>query len=286
MKRSTLALLILSALPAPLAEAVSIVTLVDLGVGNLQGLNRTDTSAPGTGIGIALSGLPANEKLIGIDYRPANGMLYGLSSGSSLYRIDAGTGVASLVGSVFATTLTGTSYGFDFNPVIDRIRIVGDSDQNIVAHPDLGTANIATTTPVAYGAGDPNFGANPNVVHHAYTNSFAGATTTQLYGIDTNLNILVTQANNAGTLGTVGSLGFDATDMGGFDIDGNTNIAYAAFTDTNGSATLHRIDLVTGASTLLGGLQGNVTGFAVVPEPSSVVLGGLGGLFLLRRRRA
>ncbi|MES2477080.1 MAG: DUF4394 domain-containing protein [Verrucomicrobiota bacterium] len=286
MKRYSIAVVCLAAATAPLAQAVSIITLVDLGLGNLQALNRINSSAPGGASPIGISGVPSNERLLGIDYRPANGQLYAVSSGSSLYRINTSTGVANLVGSGFTTTLTGASYGFDFNPTIDRIRIVGDSNQNIVAHPDTGAANVAATTPVAYGAGDPNFGADPNVVHHAYTNSFAGATTSQLYGIDSTLNILVTQANNAGTLGFVGGLGVDATDVGGFDIDGSSGIGYAAFTNLNGAATLYSINLATGQATSLGGLQGAVTGIAVIPEPSTVALGGIGTLLLLRRRRA
>lgn len=285
MKRSALAILCLATATAPVVQAVGILTLVDLGLGNLQALNRIDSSNPGVTNPVGISGVPSGERLLGIDYRPANGQLYAVSSGSSLYRINTSTGVANLVGSGFTTTITGASYGFDFNPVIDRIRIVGDSNQNIVAHPVTGAANVATTTAVAYRSGDMNFGADPNVVHHAYTNSFAGATSTQLYGIDSTLNILVKQENNNGFLDTVGGLGFDATDVGGFDIDPATGIAYAAFTNINGSASLYTINLTTGMATALGGMQGAVTGIAVVPEPSTVALAGLGSLLLLKRRR-
>ena len=83
-------------------------------------------------------------------------------------------------------------------------------------------------TNLFYGPADPNFGVDPNVVHSAYTNNFPNAQSTQLYGIDTGLNILVTQANNAGTLGTVGPLGVDVGALGGFDISGTTGTAYAA----------------------------------------------------------
>ena len=54
-------------------------------------------------------------------------------------------------------------------------------------------------------------GCSPNVTASAYTNNFAGATTTTLYGIDTNLDILVTQGNNTGTLGTIGPLGVNVS---------------------------------------------------------------------------
>ena len=155
-----------------------------------------------------------------IDFRPRTGQLYGLSSGSALYTLNTQSGVASKVGAGFTDALNGGNFGFDFNPVIDRIRIVSDADQNLVAHPDTGAANIAVTTPVFYGPGDPNNGAQPNVVHHAYDGNVLGglSAATQLRAIDTNLNILVTQANNAGTLGTIGPLGINAEDIGGFDV--------------------------------------------------------------------
>ena len=228
---------------------------------------------------------------MGIDFRPATGQLYALSSRSALYTINISTGAATIVGSGFTDLLTGSQYGFNFNPVIDRIRIVGDSDQNLVAHPDTGAANVASPTPspVAYATGDVHFGADPNIVHSSYTNSFLGATSTQLYGIDSVLNILVTQANNAGTLVTIGSLGAgvataNATGVGGFDIAPN-GTAYAAFTTTTGSSTLYTINLATGTATSAGLLSGTVSGLAVVPEPSSVALLGVCGLGLLVRRR-
>jgi len=254
-----------------------------------QGLYVFDTANPWYGSSFYLSGIGAGEKLLAIDTRPANGQVYALSSGSSIYTINLLTGVATKVGTGFTTPLTGTHYGFDFNPTIDRIRIVGNNGQNIVANPTNGLANVASTVPVFYGAGDVNAGATPNVVHHAYDNNIAGALTSQLRGIDVDLNILVTQANNAGTLGTVGPLGFDATRNGGFDVDA-AGTAWFANADGLTSSSLYTINLTTGAGTLVGQLPCNIMGLtaidpALVPEPSALAILGLGGLALLRRRR-
>jgi hypothetical protein len=259
------------------------------GVTANQSLISFDTTAP-TNIlsGVAISGLLTNETILGIDFRPADGQLYALGSFSNLYTIDLASGAAARVGgSSFSPGLNGSAFGFDFNPTIDRIRVVSEANQNLVLNPNTGGAT--SVTPLFFGAGDANAGVDPNVVGSAYTNNFAGATTSQLYGIDTNLDILVTQANSAGTLGTVGALGLDLTNLAGFDISGATGIAYLAGQDSAGGITkMWTVDLSTGMTTLLGQIDGGVivSSIAVVPAPGSLGVVALGGLAMARRRRA
>lgn len=219
-----------------------------------------DSATPGTATNtVTVTGLPAGETLVAIDFRPATGRLYGLSTASRLYLINADTGDATAVGTTAGFALTGTSFGFDFNPVPDRTRIVSDTDQNLRANPNDGTA--VTDSPVAYAAGDPNAGANPNVVGSAYVNNFAGAQTTTLYGIDSNLDRLVIQdPPNAGTLNTVGPLGVNTSDRVGFDVSGTTGVAYASLTDSaTGVTSLFTINLRTGAATAPAGSTGPTT---------------------------
>ena len=74
-------------------------------------------------------------------------------------------------------------------------------------------------------------GAIPAIVASAYTNSTPGATATQLFGIDSDLDILVLQnPPNSGTLSTIGSLGVDTGDRVGFDVVGESGEAYASLT--------------------------------------------------------
>ena len=166
-----------------------------------------DSATPGTTSAVAITG-SGSEQILGIDFRPATRQLFGLGSASNLYLIDVLTGNAALVG-MLGTPLTGTSFGVDFNPTVDRLRVTSDADQNLRINPaSPGGAGTIVDLTLAYAAGDPNAGVNPNVAGSAYTNNFNGATTTTLYGIDIALNTLVMQnpANN-GTLFTVGALG-------------------------------------------------------------------------------
>jgi hypothetical protein len=134
-------------------------------------------------------------------------------------------------------------------------------------------------------------GVDPNVVHSAYDNNIPTAQTSQLYGIDSGLNILVTQANNAGTLGTVGPLGVDIGAVGGFDISSTTGTAYGAFLPAGTSVSqFYSVDLATGAATPLGVIDGGIiiTAMAVadiIPEPTTVALLGMAGLGCVVARR-
>jgi Domain of unknown function (DUF4394)/Bacterial Ig domain/Calx-beta domain/Domain of unknown function (DUF4214) len=242
-------------------------------------LIRFDSGSPGTvSAPVPITGLNAGETIVGIDYRPSTGILYGLA-------YDAGTTTARLVAIVFGPggatatanqagptfSLTGTAFGFDFNPTVDRVRVTNDNDQNLSIDPDTGAVTLQT--PLNYAGADPNFGQNPNVVGSAYNNvDVDTATGTTLYGIDSNLDILVTQNPPAsGTLTTIGALGVDTSDQVGFDIAPPV-FGGSAFASMNASGTtgLYTIDLTTGAATLVGSID---TG--AVPYPGlAVVLGG------------
>jgi hypothetical protein len=211
---------------------------------------------------VKIKGLQKKEKILAVDVRPLNGQLYGLGSTSRLYTINWETGQATQVGTLpFDTLLNGTSFGFDFNPTVDRIRVVSNSGQNLRLNPDTG-AIAAVDSSTAYAGGDPNFAAVPAIAGSAYTNNVAGALTTTLYDIDTGLDVLVVQnPPNAGTLNTVGALGVNAQDVAGFDITGSGGVAYAAIVVKEGSkkkyrATLFTINLTTGAATSLGNIGG------------------------------
>ncbi|MGI0024496.1 MAG: DUF4394 domain-containing protein, partial [Nitrososphaera sp.] len=214
-----------------------------------------------------ITGLQPGENVLGIDFRPATGQLFALGSTSRLYTINAATGAATQVGTPGAFTLDGTAFGFDFNPVPDRIRVVSDFEQNLRLNPNDG-ALAGTDTDLEYALGDPNEGQDPNIVGAAYTNNFAGSMTTTLYDIDSNLDILVRQGGvnvppgapspNGGQLFTIGPLGVDTSDLVGFDIiTADSDLPFAALTAPGaGASQLYTINLSTGAATQVGTIGG------------------------------
>jgi Domain of unknown function (DUF4394) len=282
------------------ARSAKAVALTGLTGGNT--LVFFDSATPGSTTTLGVSGL--GSALLGIDYRPANGQLYGITS-TGVFAIDPSSGNATSVNSISPSFDSGTSSGVDFNPLADALRITGSNGQNLrIGGGSLGATNVDGN--LAYAATDINAGVSPTITASAYTNSFAGAPagrTTQLFGIDSNLNILVLQSPpNNGILNTVGSLGVDVGTIGGFDIFSPTNgvnTAFAAFAP-NGStaASLYTIDLSSGAATSLGqigtGDGFNLTGLAApivptaVPEPSAIpglIIVAIGTGFMLKRRK-
>lgn len=242
--------------------------------------------------GGSVRSLPANVDLEAIDYRAATGDIYLLDDMENVYTFDPVSFDASLVGT-FNPRIPGLSFAFDFNPAFmsgQFARIITDTNDNRVISGDTGQyLPPVEKTDVFYPAGDPNAGEDPNISGIGYTNSFGVATSTQQYGIDSDLGVLVTVANNAGTLGTVGSLGVSPlTNELGFDISGATGIAYASL-QSGPNSMLHTIDLSTGAATAVGiiGSGDLIRSLTVIPipEPATLSLASIVGLAVLIRRR-
>ncbi len=268
MKIPAIAVASFLALSAALASAQQIVLLTEAAT-----LVTIDGSVPGAALSsVPITGLHAGEFVHGVDFRPATGQLYALGSQGYLYTVNTIDGVATQVGGMLTTTLSGTSFGFDFNPTVDRIRVVSNTGQNLRLNPVTG-AVAAIDLSLAFAATDVNAGQTPQVSGSAYTNNVAGATTTTLYDIDGGLDVLVTQVPpNNGVLNTVGPLGIDVGSVNGFDISGATGIAYAALTSPGAqvnSSNLFTINLATGAATFVSnlGAVGQVRGLSVMPLP-------------------
>jgi hypothetical protein len=194
-------------------------------------------------------------RLVGIDRRPADGLLYGLAGGTDVYTIDPTTGDATLVSTLTVPFDGDVRSGIDFTPALDRLRLVSIDGRNLRVNVALGAT--AVDKPLAYADGDPHAGTRPRITAAAYTNNRAGVATTVLYEIDCGLDTLVIQdPANDGVLKTVGPIGADVPDRAGFDIvtdaDGR-DTAYAAW-----GVTLYTVDLQTGYATEVEPIPGAV----------------------------
>ena len=227
---------------------------------------------------VSFSGLAVGETMIGLDFGPRDGKLYGVSNQNRIYTVDTTTGATAAIGSsAFAPALIGASFGLDFNPTVNRIRVHSDADFNVrlnqetgaVVDFDMNTAGTQADLNLNYNATDAGAGFNPSIGATAYTNSNATATATTLYAIDSSRDVLVTVAPpNDGKLTTVGSLGVDTSTAAGFDISGAADgTAFATLTSATGVSSLYTINLMTGAATLVGAVGSNLTltGVAIAP---------------------
>jgi hypothetical protein len=234
---------------------------------------------------VQVGGLEAGESITAIDIRPANGRLFGATSTGRLLTIDPKSGTAQQVGTArFASFTKDREIGFDFNPVVDRIRVVDEAGTNLRLHPDTGAVvdadpkadGVQVDGRLGYAMEDRHEGQPARVTGAAYTRG-AGAKATTNYAIDSAQDMLVTQGSregdppakapvtpNAGRLFTIGWLGVTAGDYVGFDIAPGTSAAYATFSQGAG-AVFYSINLETGAATRIGpvGAGEQVRGIAI-----------------------
>ena len=276
---------LLAAAPAAADRAVALVAP--------NSLVQFDTATPASATApLPVTGLGPNETLRGIDVRPFDLRLHGvtvttLSAANSTittYVIDPTTGVATRVGATIAVAGAGdVPTGLDFNPAIDRIRYVNTNDENARLNPFNGALagndtdlTPAATTDVIASAHDQNVGnpINPAVPPNPPTTVYnidrsGGGNLTMQGGIDGSTS------PNSGVQTDLGSLGFalNPAHDGGFDItrDGR---GFAALSNLVSTQTgLYRIALAAGggAATFIGPIGAGTTevrSLAILPPDS------------------
>jgi hypothetical protein len=280
----------LSAIAGPAAAD----TIYGLTANNI--LLRFDSASPGTiQQAVVISGLQAGERIVGIDFRPRTGQLFavGVVPGATdtirLYTVKALTGQATLVpGSTSFTVTSGNSYGVDFNPTVDRLRVFNDGDENFRINPNNGArADTPTNDTDINPAGNQVEGA-------AYDRNFdtglAVANRTTLYAISAANSSLVTigginqsPSPNGGAVQNSQALGITLSAAGevGFDIPAGSSTGLASLrNNATGLTALYSINLGTGAATLVGSISNGaipLTGLAAVPAGTLVTGAGPGG---------
>lgn len=218
---------------------------------------------------VSITGLPAGETLRGIDFRPATGDLYGVSTKDIVYRINVQTGIAIAEGPAATPASAGQSFGIDFNPAVDRIREVSDADVNRAYDPDAGTVAVNTAL-------NP---AGQMIVGAAYENSSFSAmkpAATMLHVVSAATDQLFTQnPPAAGTLTMPRSIRvrgagpLDVTTNVGFDIAGADNLGFLSNVEPGRGSQLYTVDVPTGRAKSLGRIGGRgltVTGLAAYQD--------------------
>ena len=264
------------------ATVVPLFTLLATGQNtNTNKLVQFTSTAPGIiQATIPVTGLTAGDTLRAIDFRPANGLLYGVAAPATndaltLYTINPTTGAATAVGAPITGLIVGAFIGMDFNPTVDRIRIVNDSDDNLRINPNTGLrADVVNDTNL-------NPGGTTIIESVAYTNSLPGATTTTLFAINQSTDNLSriggidgAPSPNGGVVTDIGSLGFTPTGASGFDIVGTANTALSVM-QVGGVTYLFSVDLTTGLASAVGTVGDGTIGyggFTVMPNTPSVSL--------------
>lgn len=266
-------------LPAPTTTSGLPVTTGDTvalsASGKVLTFNRADLSKLVSSLPI--TGLKSGESFLGVDVRPQDKLIYGVTNQGNIYTLDDSTGAVTFKAALSAgaataatcasgapglfTALSGTSFAMDFNPMADRLRLVSDTRQDLRINVTAATANTVVDCPITYKSGTTS--GTPKPTAAAYTNSVAGttATSTKLFYIDSGSDMLYTidtsttdtgtnaptNANN-GIITPVGALGVDISDVNGFDIEGSTGTGYLVAT-VGGTTTLYKVNTSTGAAT-------------------------------------
>lgn len=243
--------LTLIASAAFVATATAAVSAPVLGLTGDKTLVMFDTEKPAVIKSMDVTGV---DKLVGIDFRPGNKTVIGVTPDHRIVTINLETGAATDLAKMDKMlTLTEAPVVVDFNPMADRLRFMTGTTNHRV-HPDTGAVTVDGA--LAYEDGDMHKGETPDIVAAAYTNSIGKPEKTAMYNIDATIGALVQQTKpNDGTLKAIGKLGLKENPASyAFDIhgeDGGKNTAYLA-----AGATLYTVNLETGAATEVGPITG------------------------------
>ncbi|PAW70413.1 MAG: hypothetical protein B9S35_15240 [Opitutia bacterium Tous-C5TDCM] len=281
--KSTLLISLATLALVPAGQAVSL-----YGITSGNQLVNFDTAAPSVFTSsVSVSGLVGSDgvtpdpgaAILNLTARPGISpgtfQLYGIDSNANFYSINLG-GAATLLSNTLSPS--GFSGGLAHDPFSDSLAFLTDASENF----SLSLAGAVTNNPTLfYGVGDPNSAATPNIFGLGIDPASGSAT----FMLDSDLDTLAQSFTpDLSELFSVGSLGLDVTSFGGLVVDFDGNL-FASLSVDGLESSLYSINPLTGAATPVGVFGTGISSIAV-PEPSAALLGGLGLLALLRRRRA
>jgi outer membrane protein assembly factor BamB len=221
-----------------------------VGLSGDKTLTSFDSKTLKTGKKVDISGV--NGRVVGIDMRPSDGLLYAVTVDGTVYTVNADTGAATLKIKLEKMLAADVKAIVDFNPAADRLRLMGSDGMSLRANLEDGKVTVDGSH--KYADGDKGAGKKPNVIAGAYSNSVKGTKETTLYNIDGALGTFLKQAPpNDGVLGTLGATGIKG-DVIAFDISTDAAGKNTGFALAGG--TLYTVDIATGASTAVGKVAG------------------------------
>ncbi|MGW0809650.1 DUF4394 domain-containing protein [Nonomuraea sp. NPDC002799] len=212
-----------------------------------------------------ISGLKGDMKVVGIDYRVQNGKLYAVGDKGGVYTLDNGAKATKV--SQLTVALNGKTFGVDFNPAANRLRVISDAGQNLRHNLDDpgGTPAAGTTATDGTLTNPPVPPATAGVTALGVTgagytnNDLDAATGTTLFDLDTTADQVSLQSPaNAGSLAPTGKLGVDADTDAGFDVYSQlrkgvtvSNTAYATL-KVDGAYRFYAVNGLTGNAVVMG----------------------------------
>lgn len=205
------------------------------------------------------------DGLAGIDVRPADKALYGVTLAGEIVTIDTATGAATVKSTLSEKLPSFEGAIVDFNPMADRLRLMALDGTNFRVNVDDGMVTVDGS--LAYEAADMHAGEAPAIVAAAYINSVGKPEKTAMYDIDSTIVALIQQTSpNDGTLAAIGKLGVDGGTSYAFDIHATADLANTAYLAIDN--TLYTVALETGAATAVGaieGIEGSLSDIAILP---------------------
>ena len=192
------------------------------------------------------------DGLAGIDVRPADKMLYGVTLSGEVVTIDTASGAATVKSTLSEKLPSYEGAIVDFNPMADRLRLMGTDGTNHRVNVDDGMVTVDGS--LAYEAGDMHEGEPPAIVEAAYINSIGKPEATAMYDIDATIAALIQQTSpNDGTLKAIGKLGIEGA-IYAFDISATEDLINTAWLVVDNE--LFTVDLATGMATSQGAIEG------------------------------
>ena len=245
--------------------------------GNLYRISTADAA-------LSLVGNTGISNLGSLEYRPSNGLLYGIRSqlidghlAGSLYRINPANASATLVG------LLGPENVGEGGLVIATDGTAYATQMNFSDNPTLFKINLDTAATTTVGTIS---GGNHDI------NGLAWRSDNMLVGLDRVTNSLLVINPSTAASSVIAAVSSPVGAVGGMAAIGDSGYFSTSGPIVPGASnSLYSFNLNSGAHTLIGSFAPTISGFgigglALVPEPASVTLAALAivPLFLLRRR--